>query len=89
MESKRIIQSKNIWFNVLSIMAIVVAELSASSEIKELLGTNAFMLMIAGAIINMLIRFYTVKPITIGEPPPKLNPADEALRKEAENNGLV
>ena len=89
MATKSIFQSKNIWFNVLSICAIALAELQASTELKEVLGANAFWLMIAGATVNMLIRFYTDKPIAVIKPKSDLNPVDEALREEAENNGLV
>jgi len=80
--------SKTVWFNMLSVVAIVITELSASPEFKELIGAQIYLVMIAGAVVNGMLRQYTVKPLTTN-PQPQLNPVDEALRKEAEENGLT
>jgi len=90
MGSKSPVKSRTLWFNVLSIGAIAVAELQASVELKEALGANALWLMIAGAVVNMVIRFYTVEPIIKQtNPPPDMNAIDKALREEAEKDGMV
>ena len=63
MKYKKPLDSKTLWFNILTIIAIVMAELQASEELKRHLGDNAYWLVITAAIINMIIRFYTSKPI--------------------------
>ena len=87
METKTPIQSKVLWFNTLAVLAIVIAEVLASTELKEVLGNYAYVLMIAGATINAILRPYTTKPLGDGEP--KLSAVDKALREEAEEQGLV
>ena len=88
MESKRPIESKVLWFNILSVIAIIITELSASPEFRELIGGKVYLIMIAGAVVNGMLRQYTVKPLTTNHQPLN-NPIDEALRKEAEDNGLI
>ncbi len=89
MASKKPIQSKSLWFNTLSIMAMVGGALLADQQFREIIGTNAIYVIIAVNIINMIIRSYTIKPISMDpDPSPDLNPVDEALRKESEEYGI-
>jgi len=61
--SKKPIQSRTLWFNVLSIVAVVVAEVLSNAEFKELLGGYTGTIMILGAVINAMLRLDTSKAI--------------------------
>ncbi|MCK5538507.1 MAG: hypothetical protein KAI79_16895 [Bacteroidales bacterium] len=93
MATKKPIESKVLWFNFLSILAIVITEMLATPEIKEALGSYAMYIMVAGAFVNGALRKYTTKPLepilTQNKNAPQLDIIDEALRKEAEEEGLV
>ncbi len=80
-ETKSPIHSKVLWFNILSVAAIVVTEVIATPEIKELLGGKVYILMIIGALINAGLRVVTTTPLSTSAPAPKkkLNPVDQAL----------
>ncbi len=86
-------QSQTLWFNGLSVVALVVADLMANDVIREQLGGKIFYLMIAGSVINMVLRFYTTKPIQIRKPTGVVNEHDQLLndaeRKDAEETGLI
>lgn len=82
MATKRIVESKNLWFNGLSVLALVIADLMANDAVREALGGKIFLLMIAGSVVNMVIRFYTVKPIKISKPKKQLTPLEDALKKD-------
>ena len=86
MPTKKPIESKSLWFNVLTIISLVGASLLADESFREIVGGYAIYFIIAVNIINMVIRVYTVKPLEIHKhkPPPILDPLEEALRKDAE-----
>lgn len=86
MEAKKPIQSKSLWFNILSIVAIAGAGLLADDNFREMIGSNAIYLIIVVNIVNMLIRGYTDKPISLDKAKTQkpLNPLEEALKKDAE-----
>ena len=79
MADKTLIESKSVWFNGLSILALVVTDMMANDAIREMIGAKIFYLMITGSIINMIIRFYTVKPVVIkrSKPPSRLDVLEE------------
>ena len=79
MNSKKPIQSRMLWFNILSVLAVALTEILATPELREVLGGYVGVLMIAGAVINAMLRMDTSKAIEVH---PKLNPVDEALRQE-------
>lgn len=99
MAVKKAIASKNIWFNVLSIAAMSLTALLADDAFRELVGTNATYLIISVNVINMVIRFYTVKPLEVaGATAPAAKPIIEAdkvakdnlkLLEEAEDKGVI
>ncbi len=62
--TKKPIQSRTLWFNVLSIVAIVVTEVLSNTELKELLGGYTGTIMILGAVINAMLRLDTSKAIS-------------------------
>ena len=68
MATKTPIQSKNLWFNGLSVLALVITDLMANDAVRDMLGAKIFYLMIAGSVVNMGIRFFTEKPIKITLP---------------------
>ena len=80
MQTKRPIYSRTLWFNLLSVVAIVHAEILANPELKEFIGGYTGALMITGAVINAILRFRTTMPISTKPPP--LNPVDKALRQD-------
>ena len=63
MDSKKLIQSKVLWFNLLSISAILITDVLASPEMREVLGNHASTLMIVGAFANAILRQYTTVPL--------------------------
>ena len=63
MDSKNLLKSKTLWFNGLSIMAILVTDILASPEMKTLLGSYAPYMMVVGAFINAVLRQYTTVPL--------------------------
>ena len=75
--SKPIYQSKTLWFNVLYILSIVVAD----DHFKDLFKDYGSYLVIAQTVINILLRFVTDKPVTI-------RPKAEDVLKDALNDDL-
>ncbi len=71
MATKTPIQSKNLWFNGLSIVALVITDMMANDAFRDALGAKIIYLMIAGSFVNMGIRFFTTKPIAIPKRKPK------------------
>ena len=80
MKTKKPIQSRVLWFNVLSVVAIVLTEMLAKPELREMFGGYVGIIMIAGAIVNSMLRLDTSKPISTK--PPELNPVDNALKQD-------
>jgi len=82
------LQSKVLWFNTLSIIALAIADISSNNEIRNFIGNYYYLLMIVGALINAVLRFYTVKPVSIKKPKDKnpLNTINEA--NQADDNYL-
>lgn len=90
MATKSVIESKSIWFNGLSIAGLVLTELLASPSFRDEYGGNLIYIMILGALANVLIRFNTTKPLNpLRKRKRKLNPVDQALLDEANENGMV
>ena len=88
METKKRIHSKVYRFNVSSIITLALAALFADPKFLDAIGAKGYIyLMIAGAVINAILREFTGKklePILKQKPPPILDPLEEALRKDAE-----
>lgn len=63
METKSPLKSKTLWFNAISVLALVIADLTANQEIRDLLGGKVYLLMIVGSMVNMWLRFHTVEPV--------------------------
>ena len=83
MENKSPLYSKTLWFNTLSILALFIADIVANSEIRATLGGKIFWIMIFGSFINVILRFYTDKPIVIKKTkPPSTNPLEEAIQAD-------
>ncbi len=61
--SKKAIQSKTLWFNILSIIAILIAHIQSTPELKELVGNYGYLLMLGGALVNAILRTVTTKAI--------------------------
>ncbi len=87
MNTKRAIQSKTIWFNVLSVVAISLAALMGSKEFMELIGGYGSILIILSNVVNVVLRLKTTEPIKLERPMQKkakshqkLNPLDEAIK---------
>jgi len=72
MASKSIFESKSIWFNVLSIVAMSITALLVDPTFKEEYGGSTLMLVVAVNVINMILRFYTVKPLSVAVKKPKI-----------------
>ena len=89
MATKTPLQSKSIWFNGLSIVSLVGASLLADESFRELIGGFAIYLIIGVNVVNMVIRSYTVKPLVIKKAKIKLNPLEQALIDEAEEDELT
>ena len=70
-----------------------ITELTASPEFKESLGTYATLIIFGMSILAMWLRKYTTKPLEPifkkSKPPPKLNPLEQALKDDAEENDLI
>jgi len=75
MQGKKAIQSKTIWFNVLSAIAIIISVLMASPEFQDMLGDKLVWFNIIG---NVILRFNTSTPIG--------KRADEVLKEEIQAN---
>ena len=90
MESKKPSESKVLWFNIPSITALALTALMASPEFLNQIGPKGYIaMMIVGALVNAILRFSTEKKIALDKPPTDLNPVDEELRKEIEDQGLA
>ena len=85
-QTKRPLDSWTLRFNVLSIVGIVIAEILAKEELREFLGGYVGVIMIAGTVVNVLLRFGTTMPIETKrkEPPDKTerNPLEKELEKD-------
>jgi len=68
MPTKKPIQSKTLWFNVLSIISVIGASLLADSEFRALIGSNATYIIIIMNVVNVALRFFTDKPIKVNPP---------------------
>ena len=73
MQSKKVTQSKTIWFNLLSAVSVGLTMLLAEPSFTELLGGGA---IVALNIVNIILRKYTsvpLEPITKKKEPPPSN----------------
>lgn len=68
METKNLLQSKVLWFNILSILSILLADIMGTPEMKAVLGSHASTIMIVGALINAILRQYTTVPLRTNVP---------------------
>ena len=59
--TKRAIQSKTIWFNILALASIIFAD----QHFKDLVGDYSSYLLVAQSMINLALRFTTVSGIDI------------------------
>lgn len=59
--AKSPIKSKTLWFNILSIAAIILAD----EHFKEIIGNHAAILFVLQSIVNIGLRFVTTKPVKI------------------------
>ena len=84
--TKKPIQSRVLWFNALSILAIVITEVLANDALREFFGGYIAVFMIAGSLVNAVLRLDTSKSIsTRHDIPPPSSPMevwDEALEKD-------
>ncbi len=82
--AKRPITSKTLWFNILTIVAMVGASLLADETFREIVGSHAIFLIVAINVVNVWLRTQTTKPL--GNPEvvedKKLNPVDQALKDD-------
>ena len=89
MATKKRVDSKVYKFNIASIVTLALAALFADPQFLDAIGTKGYIyLMIAGAIINAVLREYTEKPlapILTPKQPRVLDPLEEAFRKDAED----
>lgn len=84
--TKHPIQSKVLWFNTLSIIALVIADISSNNEFRSFIGNYYYVLMVGGALVNAVLRFYTYVPVSTK--PNKQNPLekiDEANHQADDN----
>ncbi len=80
MNSKRPVQSRVLWFNVLSVIAIVLTEILANTEMREFLGGYVAVFMIAGSLANAILRLDTSKAIR--REPKELDPVEQAIQDQ-------
>ena len=95
METKKPIESRILWFNVLSIAAIIITEILAKPEMVAVLGGYTSILMVSGAVINAILRLDTSTAIkTKPKQPPNDHPQTsesiiaEELKIEERDRGL-
>lgn len=67
MPSKRWYASKTIWFNALTIICAIAAFLGWTPD-QELTASVAGMLVMAGPLVNLVLRLLTKKSITSASP---------------------
>jgi len=67
MGNKRPLQSKTLWFNVLSTISIIGAALLAEPTFLEYIGTHAAIAIAAVNVVNIILRVYTNTGIAIPE----------------------
>lgn len=60
-EAKSPLKSKTLWFNILSIVAIVLAD----DHFKSIIGDNTMILFMLQSVVNIGLRFVTTKPVKI------------------------
>ena len=93
METKKRRQSKVYNFNVASVVTLALAALFADPNFLDAIGAKGYILMmIAGAVINAILREFTEKklePVFKSKPPPVLDPLEEAFRRDAEENEVT
>lgn len=82
--------SKVLKFNIGSILILAIAALSADPVFLEAVGYKGYIaLMIAGAVVNAILRQYTVKPLATSKEGKELNALEQALLDEADENGMI
>ena len=82
--TKKPIESKTLWFNILTIVAMVGGSLLADESFRDLIGTNAIFVIVGINIVNMWLRANTTKPLSNIKvtKDKKLNPLEQALKDE-------
>lgn len=81
------IQSETIWFNTVSAISVsIITALLDEPSFTELVGATVVVFM---NLANIILRRYTTKPLKGVLPPKKLNPLEQALLDEAEENGMI
>ena len=63
--TKTPIQSKTLWFNILTIVAMVLTALMADESFREFIGSKAIILVMATNVVNVILRFQTSTAISI------------------------
>ena len=79
---KNPLQSKTLWYTLLSVSGVVMTMLLTDDNFKELLGSYVIVLYVLDKLIQAYLRVITVSPIELGKP--KLNPVEKALKDEEE-----
>ena len=59
--AKSPVKSKTLWFNILSIVAIVLAD----EHFKNIIGDNTIILFMLQSAVNIGLRFVTKEPVSI------------------------
>ena len=62
--SKSILVSKTMWVNVLTIATVVAAQYGITPD-PELAEKVATVMILANPIINLVLRYFTTKPVAI------------------------
>ena len=75
--SKKAIRSKTLWFNLLAIVSIILAD----EHFKEIAGDYVVYIFILQNLINMGLRFATTEPIRETTTPPKKKTSTEILNE--------
>ena len=75
------IKSKTLWFNILTIVAMVGASLLADDGFRDIIGNHAIFLIVGVNAVNVWLRTQTIRPL--GNPEvEKLNPLEQALKDD-------
>lgn len=64
MENKKIYASKTFWFNSVTIL-VVIATMFGYTPNQELAESTSTILMSVSPIINLILRFYTDKKVSL------------------------
>jgi len=73
--SKRVIKSKTIWFNLLSLVAILLAD----EHFRDMLGDYAIYLVVIQSLVNLGLRFVTREPLSVEVHTPKRRKPNDVL----------